>query len=164
MYIEISKKITKTKVYEYILLRKSIRDKQTGKIKKVTLANLTDEPIEQVMTIVNAFKGKTTISPDDLEQGKMIGLSLVIIFIMNMLGMMKAIGNSFEAKIAILLIVARITIQSSRLQALKWAKNRNHILDILNFNRKNKDRLNDKTIYLGLDYETTAQLSRPILS
>jgi len=55
MYIEISKKVTKTKVYEYILLRKSIRDKQTGKIKKVTLANLSNEPIEQVMTIVNAF-------------------------------------------------------------------------------------------------------------
>ena len=111
MYIEISKKITKTKVYEYILLRKSIRDKQTGKIKKVTLANLTDEPIEQVMTIVNAFKGKTTISPEDLGQGKTIGLSLVIIFIMNMLGIVKAIGTTFEAKIAILLIVARITIQ-----------------------------------------------------
>ena len=158
MYIEISKKITKTKVYEYILLRKSIRDKETGKIKKVTLANLSDEPIEQVMTIVNAFKGKLTVSPDDLGQGKTIGLSMVIIFIMNILGMMVAIGKSYEAKIAIVLIVARITIQSSRLQALKWAKNRDHILDILNFNKKNKDNLNNKTIYLGLDYMEENQI------
>jgi len=85
MYIEISRKITKNKVYEYILLRKSIRDKQTGKIKKATLANLTNEPIHQVMTIVNAFKGKTTISPNDLTQGKTIGLSLVIVFIIDLL-------------------------------------------------------------------------------
>ena len=97
MYIEISKKVTKTKVYEYILLRKSIRDKQTGKIK-------------QVMTIVNVFKGKATISTQDLGQGKTIGLSLIIIFIMNMLGMLKAIENTFEAKIAILLIAARIKL------------------------------------------------------
>jgi hypothetical protein len=41
MYIEISKKVTKTKTYEYILLRKSIRDKKTGKVKKETLANLS---------------------------------------------------------------------------------------------------------------------------
>ena len=61
MYIEISKKITKTKTYEYILLRKGSRDKKTGKIIKETIANLTNEPIEQVMTIVNAFKGKQTI-------------------------------------------------------------------------------------------------------
>jgi transposase len=152
MYIEISRKITKTKIYEYILLRKSIRDKKTGKINKVTLANLSNEPIEQVMTIVNAFKGKITISPEDLGQGKTIGFSLVIIFIMNMLGILKAIGKTYEAKIAIVLIVARITIQSSRLQALKWAKNRDHILDIVEFSKKDKDKLNDKNIYLGLDY------------
>ena len=152
MYIEISKKITKTKTYEYILLRKGSRDKKTGKIIKETIANLTNEPIEQVMTIVNAFKGKETISPTDLGQGKTIGFSLIIIFIMNILGISKAIGKSFEAKIAIVLIVARITIQSSRLQALKWAKNRDYILDIVEFNKKEKDRLNDKTIYFGLDY------------
>ena len=97
MYIEISKKVTKTKVYEYILLRKSIRDKQTDKIK-------------QVMTIVNVFKGKVTISTQDLGQGKTIGLSLIIIFIMNMPGMLKAIENTFEAKIAIVLIAARIKL------------------------------------------------------
>jgi transposase len=65
---------------------------------------------------------------------------------------LKAIGKTYEAKIAIVLIVARITIQSSRLQALKWAKNRDHILDIVEFSKKDKDKLNDKNIYLGLDY------------
>ena len=120
MYIEISKKITKNKVYEYILLRKSIRDKKTGKVLKVTLANLTNEPVEQIMTIVNAFKGKVTINPEDLIQGKTIGLSLIIMFIMNILGILKTIGKTFEAKIALVLIAARVMIQSSRLQALFW--------------------------------------------
>jgi hypothetical protein len=98
MYIEISKKVTKTKTYEYILLRKGSRDKKTGKIIKETIANLTNEPIEQVMTIVNAFKGKQTVSPTDLKQGKTIGFSLIIMFIVNILGISKAIGKSFEAK------------------------------------------------------------------
>ena len=85
MYIEISKKITKTKVYEYILLRKSTRDKKSGKIIKETIANLTNEPVERVMAIVNAFKGNQSINPDDLKQSKKIGFSLIIFFIMNML-------------------------------------------------------------------------------
>lgn len=152
MYIEISKKTVKSKVYEYILLRKSQRDKQTGKIIKKTIANLSDEPIEQVMTIVNAFKGKTCIDPDNLIQGKSIGFSLVIYFIMQLLGIDKTVAKSFDAKVSLLLIVARIVLQSSRLQALHWSKQQDHILDILEFSDAQKNKLNDKTIYLGLDY------------
>lgn len=152
MYIEILKKVIKTKTYEYILLRKGSRDKKTGKIIKETIANLTNEPIEQVMNMVNAIKGKITVSIEDTYQGKTIGFSLVIMFIMNMLGILKVIGSSYEAKISLLLITARIVIQSSRLQALNWAKQRDYILDIIQFDKKEKDKLNDKTIYLGLDY------------
>jgi len=156
MYIEISKKITKTKVYEYILLRKSSRDKKTGKIIKETIANLTNEPVEQVMSIVNALKGKLSVSPDDLKQNKKVAFSLIIYFIMNMLGMVSAIGKTFEAKIAIVLITARIIIQSSRLQAFKWTK-RDYILNVVGFNQDEKDNLTDKTIYKGLDYLYTNQ-------
>ena len=77
---------------------------------------------------------------------------------MTMLGMLKAIGNSFEAKVAIILIAARITIQSSRIQALKWAKSEDKILDLLKFTNTEKDRLNNKTIYLGLDYMEENQI------
>ena len=151
MYIEISRKTIKNKVYEYILLRKSSRDKVTGKIIKETIANLTDEPIEQVMTIVNAFKGKKTINPDDMLQGKTIGFSMLIYFIMKLLGIVNAIGKSFEARVMIVLIVARIVLQSSRLQALKWSK-RDYILDLVGFSNAERDKLTDKTIYKGLDY------------
>ncbi len=69
---------------------------------------------------------------------------MIIIFISKLLGISQAIGKSFEAKIAIMLIVARITIQSSRLQDLYWAK-------------EQKEKLTDKTIYKGLDYLYTNQ-------
>ena len=152
MYIEISKKVTKSKVYEYILLRTSTRDKKSGKIVKKTIANLTNEPVEKVMALINAFKGNQAVNPDDLKQGKTIGFSLVIVFIMKLLGILTLLGKTFEAKIAILLIVARIILQSSRLQALYWAKDEDKILDILKFNDDEKNRLNNKSIYLGLDY------------
>jgi len=152
MYIEISKKITKTKVYEYILLRTSTRDKVTGKIIKKTIANLTNEPVEQVMALVNAFKGNFTIDPNSLTQGRTIGFSLIIYFIMKMLGILTVFGKSFEAKTALMLIAARILLQSSRLQALGWSKERDHILDIVGFGTYEKKRLDDKNIYRGLDY------------
>jgi len=86
------------------------------------------------------------------HQGKTIGLSFVVMFIINLLGITTAIGKSFKAKLAIMLIVARIVSQSSRLQALRWSKNEDKILDLLKFTSSQKDKLNDKTIYQGLDY------------
>ncbi len=156
MYIEISKKTVKNKVYEYVLLRKSTRDKKSGKIIKETVANLTNEPVEQVMSIVNALKGNKAVNPDDMHQDKKIGFSLIVYFIMNLLGMVKAIGKTSEAKIAIVLVAARVIIQSSRLQALKWTK-RDYILDVVGFSQEEKDRLTNKTIYKGLDYLYTNQ-------
>jgi hypothetical protein len=77
---------------------------------------------------------------------------------MNLLGIMKAVGNKFEAKIALVLIAARIVIQSSRIQALLWAKEEDKILDLLKFTNDEKDKLNNKTIYLGLDYMADNQI------
>ncbi|MEA3492316.1 MAG: IS1634 family transposase [Campylobacterota bacterium] len=77
---------------------------------------------------------------------------MIILFVMKQLGMVRILGKSFEAKVAIVLIAARITIQSSRLQALHWAKEEDKILDICNFTADEKDKLSDKNIYQGLDY------------
>jgi len=148
MYLDIQETKNKT----YIFLRKSVRDKKSGKIKKITIANLTEEKPEQVIKIVNALRGNECIDIEKLQPGKTIGFSLVIYFIMKLLGILKVITKSYEAKIATMLIAARIIIQSSRLQALYWSKEEDHILDIVGFNKEEKDKLNNKTIYLGLDY------------
>ena len=152
MYIAITRKKYKDTYHEQILLRESYRE--DGKVKTRTIANLTNKPKDQVDAIVAALKNsdEPVITIKNQKQGFTIGLSSIIIFIMTMLGMLKAIGNSFEAKIAMLLIVARITIQSSRIQALKWAKDEDKILDLLKFSKEEKDNLDKKTIYLGLDY------------
>ncbi|MDQ7067983.1 MAG: hypothetical protein Q9M40_08420 [Sulfurimonas sp.] len=71
---------------------------------------------------------------------------------MNMLGMLRVFGKTFEAKIALMLIAARIILQSSRLQALAWAKDEDKILDLLELNEKEQEKLDKKTIYMGLDY------------
>ena len=152
MYIAITRKKYKDTYHEQILIRESYRE--DGKVKTRTIANLTGKPKKQVDAIVAALKhsDEPTITTKNQKQGFTVGLSSVIIFIMTMLGMLKAIGNTFEAKVAMVLIAARITIQSSRIQALKWAKNEDKILDLLKFTSEEKDKLSNKTIYLGLDY------------
>ena len=55
------------------------------------------------------------------------------------------------------LIAARITIQSSRLQALTWSKNEDKILDLLNFTSDEKKKLTDKTIYVTIQHPLTTE-------
>jgi len=152
MYIALTKKKYKDTYHKQILLRESYRE--DGKVKSRTLLNLTNKPKHQVDAIVAAIKNKEeiTITSSMQHQGKTIGLSFVVMFIINLLGITTAIGKSFKAKLALMLIVARIVSQSSRLQALLWSKNEDKILDLLKFTSSEKDKLNDKTIYQGLDY------------
>jgi len=152
MYIAITRKKYKNTYHEQILLRESYRE--DGKVKTRTIANLTNKPKEQVEAIAEALKNTKgqKVSTENLEQGKTVGLSLIIYFIMKLLGIVKVIGKSFEAKIALLLIASRITIQSSRLQALYWAKKEDSILNIIGFDSSESALLNNKNIYLGLDY------------
>ena len=153
MYIEVQK----TKTNEYIFLRSSTRDKKTGKIIKKTLANLTHESPDQVMKLVNALRADQCINPKDLKQGKTIGFSLVIYFIMKLLNITTVLGKTYEAKIALVLLSARIFVQSSRLQALFWAEDSDHILDVVGFSAYEKSKLDNKTIYYGLDYMQSNQ-------
>ncbi len=152
MYIAITRKKYKDTYHKQILLRESYRE--DGKVKTRTLLNLTKKPKEQVEAITEALKGKKEdkVSIKNLEQGKTIGLSLIIFFLMKLLGIVKAIGEGFEAKIALLLVASRVAIQSSRLQALYWAKKEDHILNILGFSNDESEKLDNKNIYLGLDY------------
>ncbi len=115
---------------------------------------MTNLPKGQVEAIAATLKNKDDIvvTAKHQSQGKTIGLTFIIIFIMNLLGILKSVGNKFEAKIALVLIAARIVVQSSRIQALVWAKDEDKILDLLKFTNDEKDKLNNKTIYLGLDY------------
>jgi transposase len=152
MYVATTRKKYKDTYHEQVLLRESYRE--NGKVKTRTIANLTNKPKEQVIAIVEALKknNKNKVSIENLVQGKTIGFSLIILFIMKLLGIVRAVGKGFEAKIALLLIASRIVIQGSRLQALYWAKNEDEILNVLKFSKEEVDKLDNKNIYLGLDY------------
>jgi len=147
MHIETPKKIVNGKKYHQVLLRESYREE--GKVKKRTIANLTNKPKEQVAAIIEALKhkGKDKVSAENLEQGKTIGFSMVALFMMKQLGFPKAFDRNFESKVAQLLITARVVLQESRLQALHWSTE-DHIVNLLELDRK----LDDKNIYSGLDY------------
>ncbi len=152
MYVTVTKKKYKDTYHKQILLRESYRE--DGKVKSRTLLNLTNKPAHQVESIIAAIKNKeqVSITADMQKQGRTVGFSFVIIFIMNLLNIVNAVGKSFKAKLALMLIVARVVVNSSRLQALHWSKDNDKVLDLLKFTDSEKDNLNDKTIYQGLDY------------
>lgn len=157
MYIATTRKKYKDTYHEQILLRESYRE--DGKVKTRTIANLTHQPKDQVEAIAAVLKNKCEIiTTQDQSQGKTIGLSFVILFLMNSLGVIKSFSKTFEAKIALMLIAARIVSQSSRLQALLWSKDEDKILDLLDFDKDEKNRLNKNTVYLGLDYMQQNQI------
>ena len=152
MYVTITRKKYKDHYHEQVLLRESYRD-ENGKVKTRTIANLTKMPKEKIEALKAALNTKSASVVSAIqEQGKTIGLSFVIVFIMKMLHILKAFNKSFEAKVALMLIAARIVIQSSRLQALHWIKEIDKISHLVGFDSEEMDALNDKTIYKGLDY------------
>ena len=151
MYIITTKKEYKGTIHRQILLRESYRE--DGKVKSRTLLNLTNKPKEQVEAVVAALKNKDDIvTAKQQYQGKTIGFTFVILFIMKLLKISSAIGKTFEAKTALMLIAARIVSQGSRLQALFWSKDEDKVLDLLKFTENEKERLNKKSIYQGLDH------------
>ena len=158
MYVTTTRKKYKDTYHEQILLRESYRE--DGQVKTRTIANLTNQPEHQVQALRIALKTKKDeplISVNNQKQGFTVGFSLLILFIAKLLGITTALGKSFESKIAMMLIAARIILQSSRLQALYWSKEQDKILDIVKFTDEEKDNLTNKTIYKGLDYLYTNQ-------
>ena len=130
MYLTVTRKKYKDTYHEQILLRESYRE--DGKVKSRTIANITNQPKHQIEALAVALKTKKDeplFNATNQKQGFTVGFSLVILFIAKLLGITTAIGTSFESKIALMLIVARITLQSSRLQALYWSKSEDKILE-----------------------------------
>ena len=97
MYIITTKKEYKGTIHRQILLRESYRE--DGKVKSRTLLNLTNKAKEQVEAVVAALKNKDDIvTAKQQYQGKTIGFTFVILFIMKLLKISSAIGKTFEAK------------------------------------------------------------------
>lgn len=111
------------KSYASILLRESYRE--DGKVKKRLLANLTHCPTQQIDAIEWALKNAARIEElasqgaVRLREGKSIGAVWAVLQVAKRLGIASALGRSFQSKLALWQIIARVIEQGSRLSAVR---------------------------------------------
>ncbi len=138
MYIAKSTSKSKSgKVYESILLRESYRE--GTKVKNRTLANLSGCSKSDIEAIRLGLKHKdnpTILSKDSFSivQGRSVGGVFVLKQLADSLGITKALGDSFHAKLILWLVFARILEQGSRLSAARLVLIYD-IASIINLNR-----------------------------
>src|SRR5687768_3016725 len=108
MYItEVPCKKASGKVFKTVLLRKSYRE--NGKVKNITVANLSSCNEDEINQIKFALKFKNT-SPEsagsnfEIHQGRSIGSVYVLYKLAERLGIFSALGNGFHAKLVLWLI------------------------------------------------------------
>jgi hypothetical protein len=127
MHIVINKSKQGKKIYNSILLRESYRE--DGKVKKRTIANLSNCTPDEIAAITLALKHKDDLSQlvnirDDIElhEGLSIGALWVVYQVARRLGIEKALGEGLEGKLALWQVIARVLDQGSRLSAVRLAK------------------------------------------
>lgn len=106
-----------------ILIRESYRE--GGKVKTRTLQNITNWPKPRILALQRLLKGELDNGiPEEIEpeQGKAIGALYALSDIARKIGIAKALGRGRKARLALMLVVARLILQGSRLAAVRWAE------------------------------------------
>jgi transposase len=114
------------KVYETVLLRESYRE--GNKVKKRTIANLTNCSEQEIAAIELALRHKGNLT--DLEfqnnptikEGLSVGGVWVVYEMAQQLGIIDALGNDRQGQLALWQIIARVLEQGSRLSAVRLGK------------------------------------------
>ncbi len=155
MHIVENKSVAKTnkKIYHSTLLRESYRE--NGKVKKRTIANLSHCSKEEIAAIKLALKHKESLANIDsikesvtIKEGLSIGAVWCVYNTAKQLGIDKALGNSFEAKLALWQVIARVINQGSRLSAVRLAQT-HAACDVLGIEKGfNEDSLYDNLGWL----------------
>jgi len=154
------------KTYPSIWLKETYRE--NGKVKARYIINLkdwSDEAINALQAALNACNETNNISsnnntnPDNssliqldpqhisLEQGLSVGALLTVHQVATRLGIVDAIGNDFQAKLALWQIYARVIEQGSRLSAARMA-NLHAVAPILQFSKS----FNENNLYKNLKW------------
>jgi transposase len=128
MYITEVISASKTgKTYRSILLRESYR--KNGKVKNRTLANLSKCKPQEIAAIRLALEHKDDLTvlaslkdSVELHEGPTVGAVWTVYQIAKRLGIQKALGTSFDGKLALWQVIARVIEQGSRLSAVRLAK------------------------------------------
>ncbi len=152
MFIQRTQRKTKDKVYHSVVLMENYRE---GKeVKHRTITTLTKWPKEIVDDLEKLLKGKAVTCVEDmnLSVGKSFGAIEVIKQIAHKLGIEQALGNTKEAKLAMVQIAGRIIAQQSRNYiANQWVLNQD-IEGVFKVNNFNEDSL-----YRNLDWLSNNQ-------
>ena len=127
MYITKVTSTSKTgKIYHSILLRESYR--QNGKVKNRTIASLTKCDPHEIAAMELALEHKDDLTAlaslkdtVELQEGPSIGAVWTVYQIARGMGIEKALGISFDGKLALWQIIARVIEQGSRLSAIRLA-------------------------------------------
>jgi hypothetical protein len=143
-----------------ILLRESFRE--GAKVHTRTLANLTSWAPERVEALRRALKGEFDGLTGDLQP--VCGPIFAILFVLKQLaervGLLRVLGTERWAKLVLLLILARVAAQGSRLSAVRWAAH-HAVAETLGLKRVDEDDLYDALDSLARHQERIeAALSR----
>ena len=115
------------KIYRSVLLRESYRE--DGKVKKRTIANLSNCKPEEIAAIRLALKHKDDLSEVgslkesvELQEGQSVGAIWAVYQIAKRIGIERALGTDFAGKLAMWQVIARVMEQGSRLSAVRLAQ------------------------------------------
>ncbi|MCP4367132.1 MAG: IS1634 family transposase [Deltaproteobacteria bacterium] len=156
MYVDTAKSIQGGKTYVRHLLRESFRE--NGKVKHRTIANLSNCSKEEIEAIKLALKHKnklSTLVPVDkikTKQGMRIGAICFLKAIAKRTGLIQALGNQRNSKLALWQIFARLIGQGSRLSAVRLAES-HAACDQIGLQVFNEDHLYDNLSWLAENQE-----------
>jgi len=151
MYID--RCVTKRYGNEYVryLLRESFRE--NGRVKKRTIANLSECKREEIEAMMLALKHKEDltqlgVAKDSVQviQGVSIGAIWVVHQVAKELGIVGALGKDRDGKLALWQVIARVIDQGSRLSAARLA-NAHACAEVVGVSGFNEDSL-----YYNLDW------------
>lgn len=149
MFIQRTQRKTKDKVYHSVVLIENYREGK--KVKHRTIATLTKWPKHIVDDLEKLIKGKaiTAIGDMELSNGKSYGALEIIKQIAKRVGIQQALGNTKQAKLAMIQIAGRIIAQQSRNYiANEWVKNQD-IESVFKVTDFNEDSLYDNLDWLS---------------
>jgi hypothetical protein len=132
------------KTYRRVLLRNSYRF--NGQVCHDTLANLSHCSEEEIRALKLALKhkGQLTHVRDLREVGTRQGLAVGAVWVLHQLakrlGLVKAVGQSRTAKLALWLVLASVIAHGSRLSAVRLAQ-QHAVCDLLGLEAFNEDDL-----------------------
>jgi transposase len=157
MFIDSAYSTRNGKTYVRHLLRDSYRE--NGKVKHRTLANLSQCSEEEIAAIKLAlkYKGNLTdlgnIQEMKTRQGMRIGAVYCLKTLAERSGLLKALGNTPEGKLALWQVLARLIGQGSRLRAVRLAES-HAACDILGLEAFHEDHLYANLSWLSEQQES----------